>query len=176
MLAAGGADCWGYNDYGQLGNGDAKVSNPAPVLFPAVGPEPPPEPQPGANSLGGGLAGSTLAGTLAGGALARPGLLALAVRPTIALAPTAVHRGHRVRVHGVAPGCPAGDLVTLISRAFSGRHRFAGVPAVHARVSSSGRYSVTTRIPAKRAPGRYSVTGRCGGGNLGVLARLRVLK
>lgn len=89
------------------------------------------------------------------------------------MTPGSVRRGHPVRVHGVVPGCQA--AVTLISRAFSHEHDFAGLPALFAHVRMSGRYSVRIRIPAGRAPGRYSITGRCGGGNLGVSAKLSVL-
>jgi len=98
-----------------------------------------------------------------------------AARPTIAADPNPVHRGAVVRVHGAVPGCPAGDTVTLISKAFAAKHEFAGVPAVFATIRASGRYSVRTRIPRTRRPGRYSVTGRCGGGNLGVSVTLRVV-
>lgn len=100
---------------------------------------------------------------------------AAASTPRIALSPSTVHRGQSVRVHG-AISCPAGDVVTLLSKAFSPRHEFAGVPAVTARVGAGGAYSVRTRIPANRRPGRYHVTGRCGGGNLGVAPTLRVIR
>jgi hypothetical protein len=101
---------------------------------------------------------------------------ALAAGPSIVASPNPVHRGDVVRVHGTVPGCPRGDQVTLISRAFSHRHDFAGLPAVFARVGAHHRYSVSTRIPSRRAPRRYAITGRCGGGNLGVFATLRVLR
>lgn len=112
-----------------------------------------------------------VAALLACGALASP---AAAAAPTIVASPNPVHRGHMVRVHGKVPGCPRGDQVTLISKAFSHRHDFAGLPAVFARVRAHHRYSVRTRIPARRSPGRYTITGRCGGGNLGVSVTLRV--
>ena len=89
--------------------------------------------------------------------------------------PSTVHRGHVVTLKGSADGCAAGNSVTLISHAFVHTHDFAGVPAVFARVRSGGRFRTTTRIPATKHPGRYGVTARCGGGNLGVLAHLRVL-
>lgn len=101
---------------------------------------------------------------------------AVASSPRIAASPNPVHRGHTVRVYGTIQGCPIGDQVTLISKAFSHRHDFAGLPAVFARVGPHHAYSVRTTIPARRNPGRYTVTGRCGGGNLGVSLGLRVLK
>jgi hypothetical protein len=42
-------------------------------------------------------------------------------------------------------------------------------------VGARHAYSVKTRIPPHRAPHHYAITGRCGGGNLGVSAHLRVL-
>jgi len=114
-----------------------------------------------------------IAALLAVGALAQP-VGASAAR--IAVGPNPVHRGHLVRIHGRVPGCPRGDRVTLISRAFRHRHEFAGVPAVFARVRAHHRYSVRTRIPRRRAPGRHAISGRCGGGNLGVSVSLRVVR
>jgi hypothetical protein len=112
--------------------------------------------------------------TLAAGiALVQP---AVAAGPSISANPNPVHRGHVVRVHGVVPGCVPGDQVTLISHAFSHRHNFAGVSAVFARLDAHHAYSVRTTIPASRRPGRYVISGRCGGGNLGVSTTLRVLR
>jgi hypothetical protein len=99
---------------------------------------------------------------------------AVASGPRIALTPSTVHRGHTVRVHGTISGCPAGDAVTLLSHAFPSRHTFAGVPAVSATVGKEGAYSIRVRIPAGKRPGAYGVTGRCGGGNLGVSVKLHV--
>ena len=100
---------------------------------------------------------------------------ALGAGASIHVSPHRVHAGERVSISGSAGGCPAGDSVTLLSSAFSHRHEFAGVPAVYARVHSNGRYGRSTTIPHRRRPGRYSITARCGGGNLGVEAHLRVL-
>jgi hypothetical protein len=66
--------------------------------------------------------------------------------------------------------------VTIISRAFPRIHEFAGVPAVLAKVRAGGHFRATTTIPLRRRVGRYVVTARCGGGNLGVLVRLTVLR
>lgn len=105
----------------------------------------------------------------------RPARPAAAARPTINVSPSTARAGTTVRVYGTVPGCGRGGQVTLISRAFAHVHDFAGLPAVFATVGSRSAYSVHTRIPASRSAGRYSITGRCGGGNLGVIARLRVL-
>jgi hypothetical protein len=99
-----------------------------------------------------------------------------AVTVSLAVTPSNVVRGRTVLVHGVAGDCPAGDAVTVISRAFSPAHSFAGVPAVFAEVGSAGRFSTVARIPSSRRPGAYTVTARCGGGNLGVSARLTVVR
>jgi hypothetical protein len=106
------------------------------------------------------------AGLLPAGALASP---------TMHVKPKKVHAGKKVRVFGNAAGCQAGDSVTLISRAFPKKHEFAGVPAVFALVHADGSYSKRVRIPRSKAPKRYTVSGRCGGGNLGVSRKLRVL-
>jgi hypothetical protein len=100
----------------------------------------------------------------------------LAAGPTIKVDPTTVQRGYVVRVFGVVPGCAIGNQVTLLSRAFSHRHEFAGVPAIRTEVGTNHKYSKRTRIPAGRRPGLYAITGRCGGGNLGVTAHLRVTR
>jgi hypothetical protein len=74
--------------------------------------------------------------------------------------PKSVHAGERVRVFGSAGGCQPGDTVTPISRAFPAKHEVAGVPAVFAKVQPSGN---------------YRISARCGGDNLGVSRRVRVL-
>ncbi|HST14363.1 MAG TPA: hypothetical protein VLJ44_05875 [Gaiellaceae bacterium] len=97
-----------------------------------------------------------------------------AVTVALSVSPTTVRRGGTVLVSGVAGGCTAGDRVTVSSRAFAATRSFAGVPAVFALVGPAGRFSAKARIPAIRRPGTYVVTARCGGGNLGVSARLTV--
>jgi hypothetical protein len=107
--------------------------------------------------------------------------IALALAPSalgasIQVTPPKVRAGHVVTVSGSAEGCPVGDYLTLLSRAFHHTHEFAGVPAVFTPVRSDGSFDQMVRIPARRAPGNYSISGRCGGGNLGVTAKLRVLR
>jgi hypothetical protein len=88
---------------------------------------------------------------------------------TIRVKPKTVVSGNKVRVHGTVPEC---EQLTLISRAFPHRHEFAGVPAIFVDVQADGHYSRKVRIPA--GPGTYKITGRCGGGNIGALAKLTV--
>ncbi len=100
--------------------------------------------------------------------------IAFEAGPSIRVRPVSVRAGSKVLVYGLADGCPKGDVVTLLSRAFPHTHEFAGVPAVFAKVLAGDRYNHTVGIPAKRRAGNYSITARCGGGNFGVQARLRV--
>jgi hypothetical protein len=115
-------------------------------------------------ALAAGAAGATLA--LAGAVMAATSLT---------VAPSPVHRGHRVIIRGNADGCPVGDAVTIISKAFAHTHDFAGLPAVFARVRSGGKFGVRPRIPSTKAVGNYGVSARCGGGNLGVSATIHVV-
>ena len=100
---------------------------------------------------------------------------ASAAPPSIVVSPVTVHRGRTVVVKGSADGCTVGNRVTLISRAFVHTHDFAGLPAVFARVKAGGKYRTMTRIPATKKIGRYAITARCGGGNLGVVAHVKVV-
>jgi hypothetical protein len=107
-----------------------------------------------------------------GGALRPP--ITFREGPSIHATPRAVSAGQAVRVGGLAGGCHTGNRVTLISRAFAHTHDFAGLPAVFATVRADDTYATLARIPANRAPKRYAITARCGGGNFGVTAHLRV--
>lgn len=101
-------------------------------------------------------------------------VLALAA-PSVAAAfsvihasPGSVKRGHRVRLHGSTGGCPAGDQVTLYSRAFKGSGKeWAGLPAVLTTVRPDGSYSVRFRIRKHVKKRKYTIHGRCGGGLFG---------
>ena len=93
-----------------------------------------------------------------------------AATPRLTVQPARVARGGLVTVSG--RGCRAGDLVYLISAAFVG-HAF--VPhSVATRARSSGAFSRLVRIRTSIRAGRYLITARCGGGNLGIAAALRV--
>ncbi len=113
----------------------------------------------------------TASGTAEGGDLT----FKTTAQPTILVTPGKVNPGYKVRVHGNASVCPAGDQLALLSHAFSGAHKYAGVPAVYTTVKPNGSYAVTTKIPGGRH-GRYKITGRCGGGGLGVVAHLSVTR
>ena len=65
--------------------------------------------------------------------------------------------------------------MTLISPAFPDAQEFAGVNAVSAVVDAHDGYSVRVTIPSERAPGKYTIGARCGGGNFGVTGSLMVL-
>jgi hypothetical protein len=99
----------------------------------------------------------------------------VAHRAKLRVSPNQTRAGGRLRVSGtVAGGCARGEIVTLLSRAFVRTHVFAGVAAVYAVVGRGGSFSVKTNVPTSRRAGRYAITGRCGGGNLGASAHLRV--
>jgi hypothetical protein len=84
--------------------------------------------------------------------------------------PTAVARGGRVTVSG--RGCRAGETVYLISPPFVGNAFVEHSVATRARANRT--FSRIVRIRRHVHVGRYLITARCGGGNLGVSARLRV--
>jgi hypothetical protein len=101
---------------------------------------------------------------------------ARAAPPSLSVSPPTVRAGKVVKIKGSADGCRAGNTVFILSRAFVRTHEFAGVPAVLATVRAGGSFRASTTIPRSQRSGRYSVTARCGGGNLGVTARLRVIR
>ena len=93
-----------------------------------------------------------------------------AATPRLSVHPGSIARGGTVTVSG--KGCRAGDLVYLISPPFVGHAFVAHSVATHAR--SNGAFSRSVRIRTSIHAGRYLITARCGGGNLGVFAALRV--
>ncbi len=102
-----------------------------------------------------------------------------AAAATITVSPTSVQTSGTVTVAGDvlvngARGCAVGDDVTLISNAFAGISEFAGEGAVVVPVDSTGHFSSPVTLKSSVPAGTYSITGRCGGGNLGVTATLTV--
>jgi hypothetical protein len=107
-------------------------------------------------------------------ALALPASAAsITVSPTSTATSGTVTVSGDVLVNGTRT-CAVGDDVTLISNAFAGHGEFAGEGAVTVAVDSTGHFTTTVTLDASVAPGTYTVTGRCGGGNLGVEASLTV--
>ena len=100
---------------------------------------------------------------------------ALASSHFVKVSPGQVSPGQTVTVSGsVGHGCQIGrkgDSATIFSKAFKGatRHSFAGVPAVSASLAKSknGAFSIKVTLGPNVKPSKYSVTGRCGGGNFG---------
>lgn len=92
----------------------------------------------------------------------------------LVVTPATVAPAGVVRVSAAASPCRVGDQVTLISATFPGR-AFGGQGTVSGQVGSHGSFSVRARIRSGLRTGRYEITGRCGGGNLGVSAFLRVV-
>jgi hypothetical protein len=116
------------------------------------------------------------------------GMIALAVplwgspasAATISVSPASVAPGAQVTVSGDVlangqPGCSVPGEVTLISPAFIGLGEFAGVGATTAQADAAGNFSTTVTLSSDVAPGTYDISGRCGGGNLGVTATLTVV-
>jgi hypothetical protein len=111
------------------------------------------------------LAGLTVAGAAAG--------TAVAASPSLQVSPGSVPAGGSVHISGA---CEANTSGFAISSGFlhDATHDFAGVGAASFTSDAAGRFSTDAQVPASRTPGTYTVTGRCGGGNLGVSATLLV--
>jgi hypothetical protein len=125
----------------------------------------------------------TISGRCGGGNLGVSATLTVrpvTTTPPVALrvSPRSVAAGDTVTVSGsVGPGqagSACASSIELLSRAFDDTHEFAGVPAVMAAVRPDGTFAATTRIPRSRPAGTYDLSGRCGGGNIGVSAMLEV--
>jgi hypothetical protein len=118
-----------------------------------------------------------------GGATLGAATLVVHAAPTtppaaIHVSPSSIVAGDTVTLSGsVGPdsaGSECASGVTLISKAFVHTQDFAGLPAVGAAVKPDGAFTTTTKIPRSKTAGTYTITGRCGGGNLGVAAKLVV--
>ena len=90
--------------------------------------------------------------------------------PRLAVKPGHAAPGAAIRIVGNAGSC-AGP-VTAISKAFPG-HAY-GEGALTGRVGANGRFVIHGRLRRNARPARYAVSARCGGGNLGVTAHVRV--
>jgi hypothetical protein len=101
----------------------------------------------------------------------------------VSAAPIAVHAspnpvvaGHTVTLYGsVGPDGASSDCadIALYSLAFTTTNDLTAAP-VYATAKSDGTFTTTATIPRAKPAGTYTITGRCGGGNLGVSATLVV--
>jgi hypothetical protein len=108
-------------------------------------------------------------------AVLAPAALAASPSHFLKVSPGNVAQGDTVSVSGsVGHGCQIGhkgDVATISSKAFKGatKHSFAGVPSVSASLAKSrnGTFKVNVTLSSSVKTGRYSVSGRCGGGLFG---------
>jgi hypothetical protein len=112
---------------------------------------------------------------------AAAGMLTLHAAPawagpvTLHVSPNPAAAGDTVTLSGsISPISDCAGGLTLVSEGFVHTHDFAGLPAVFADVTPGGAFTATTMVPRSKAAGSYRITGRCGGGNLGVSATLAV--
>lgn len=114
-----------------------------------------------------GLSLALCALVMAGAALADsvPGLRTVHARPAL------VSRNAKFTVSG--QGCLPGDQVELLSRLFP-NHAFGLVGDELTEAKSNGAFARTIKVPAKAKSGQYTISVRCGGGNLGVSTTVRV--
>lgn len=103
--------------------------------------------------------------------LAAPALAASGA--SIAVSPSSQHAGGSVQVSGT---CEASTSGYAISSAFrhDATHDFAGVGAASFTTDSMGHFATTAMISSAATPGSYTVSARCGGGNIGVTATVVV--
>ena len=112
---------------------------------------------------------------IVGLAVAAPAAFAASPSHFVKVSPSKPTQGQTVTVSGsVDHGCQIGhkgDAATIFSKAFKGatKHNFAGVPSVSASLakSTNGKFQVKVTLSSNVKPGKYSVGGRCGGGNFG---------
>ncbi len=97
---------------------------------------------------------------------------ATASRPRLTVRPGAVSPGGAVHLAGNAGDCAVGATVTAISRAFPGHAYGDGTLTGTVRVGHA--FSIAGHVRTALRPGSYHVSARCGGGNFGVGATVRI--
>jgi hypothetical protein len=111
-----------------------------------------------------------------------PGALA-ATSHFLKVSPGTTNPGKTVKVFGsVDHGCQIGhknDVAIIYSKAFANitKKTFAGIPSISVSLakSTTGSFTKNVTLSKKLKAGKYSVSGRCGGGKFG-LATLKVTK
>src|SRR6266542_5995494 len=110
---------------------------------------------------------------LAAPAWAAPTTPAVAVH----VSPSPVAAGHAVTLSGsVGPDAAASDCssISMYSIAFGPTNDDPAYTAAYATAKPTGSFTATITIPRAKPAGTYTITGRCGGGNLGASATLVV--
>jgi hypothetical protein len=97
---------------------------------------------------------------------------ALGARKSLTVSPRVAAPGGLVHVVGNATPCTQGSTVTAISGAFPG-HAF-GKGTLSGTVAAGGAFAFSGHLRPHLRRGRYSVTARCGGGTLGIVAYVTV--
>jgi hypothetical protein len=110
-------------------------------------------------------------------AAASPTAATVQAQARLSVRPHRVHPGGQVLITGLIPtsgpqSCPAGDQAILTSSAALFPPDGIG-PAVPR--SSAGRFRLRYAVPTSTPPDTYTIGVRCGGGNVGVSATLRVV-
>jgi hypothetical protein len=100
----------------------------------------------------------------------------VSARAHLSVRPHAVGPGGHIVIAGLIPttgaqSCPAADQAIPTSTAALFPPDGFG-PA--AQRTSSGRFTIRYTVPSSTPPGTYQIGVRCGGGNVGVSATLRV--
>jgi hypothetical protein len=98
---------------------------------------------------------------------------------SIAVNPSTVVGGMTVTLFGDVlangkPACAVPGTVTLISAAFPGNQFGPGQGAVDLAVDETGHYSGHAVVNPSAGAGTYSISARCGGGNLGITTSITV--
>ncbi|WP_412734673.1 hypothetical protein [Krasilnikovia sp. MM14-A1259] len=110
-------------------------------------------------------------------AAAGPPAAAAQVQAEVSVHPDTIHPGGHVVITGVVPAggpqsCPAGNAAVPTSTAALFPPDGFGPEAPR---NHSGHFSIAYVVPASTPPGTYVIGVRCGGGNVGISADLRVV-
>lgn len=100
--------------------------------------------------------------------------VAAAATASLHVSPGSVPAGGSVHVTGNCGEPSTGGFAISSAFLHDASHDFAGVGAVSFTTDATGAFSADAQIPAVKSPGTYTITGRCGGGNIGVSATLVV--
>ncbi|HKT00729.1 MAG TPA: hypothetical protein VJT31_14460 [Rugosimonospora sp.] len=108
---------------------------------------------------------------------ATPSMAIAQAQARLSVRPQSVRPGGRILITGFIPtsgaqSCLAGDAAIPTSTAALFPPDGFGPPAPR---SNTGRFEIRYVVPTSTPPGTYRIGVRCGGGNVGVSATLRVV-